>query len=465
MIEIMKKFLGSAKLDRIALEMSELLPLSFRQRLFYGRSFFSWKAFLRESEGWDRERVNTYRLEQLRDLLLHSGRNVPYYERLFSERGFDPRKLQHLDDLKALPYLEKETVRDKCDEFIARNVPRRSMIEQFTSGTTGIPLRIYQTREDNGKYYAFLYDAFERIGYSPADREVKFWTAIKMGGRTDLPFVTYGDKLILSNRYLSGEWLSRYVVMIRKFQPVFMAGYPSTLSILAAFMRENGMPAFDTLRAAVVHSETMYPWQRTLLQENISPRLFSVYAMTEPTIFAAGCEYADSQHVYPQSGLAEFIDTGTDYKEIAVTGFNNYAMPFIRYKTGDLAVRGGESCDRCGRPHHLIDKIVGRMDEFLIDREGRVISRLLSMGKIFPNCRQYQFFQEELGKAYLKIVRGERFSQSDVSSIRSTLSEILGPMKDTIDIEIVFVDRIPTAPAGKLQLVDQKLDLRAFLGR
>ena len=464
MIELMKKFLSSAKLDRIALDISERLPLTLKQRLFYGRSFLYWKAFLQESEKWDSERVSTYRVEQLRNLLRHAAGNVPYYAKLFSDVGFDPRKLQHPDDLKALPYLEKGTVRDRFDEFIDKSIPLKSIVEQFTSGTTGIPLRIYETREWSGIYHAFLYNALERIGYAPADREVQFWTMIEFGKKKDLPFVRSGNKLILSNRYVSREWLLRYVAMISEFKPVFVTGYPSTLSILAAFMKENSIPAFDALRVAIVHSETMYTWQRTLLQEIISPRLFSVYAMTEPTIFAAQCEHAASQHVYPQSGLVEFIDTGTGYEEIAVTGFNNYAMPFIRYKTTDLGVRGKDNCNSCGRHHQLIDKIVGRMDDFLIDKEGRVISRLLSWVKIFPNTRQYQFFQEEPGRAYLKIVRGERFSESDTSYIRSQLAEMLGPMKDTIDIEIVFVDQTRTAPTGKMHLVEQKLDLREYLG-
>jgi phenylacetate-CoA ligase len=464
MIELMKKFLSSAKLDRIALEISERMPLSLKQRLFYGRSFLHWRAFLRESERWDSERVDAYRLEQLRNLLVHSGRNVPYYARLFSDVGFDPRKLQHIGDLKVLPYLEKETVRDRLDEFIDESVPRKFMVEQFTSGTTGIPLRIFQTREWSGIFHAFLYDALERIGYAPADREVQFWNKIRFGKRKELPFFRYGNKLILSNRYLSGQWLSRYVAMIREFKPVFIAGYPSMLSVLAAFLKEKNMPAFDALKAAIVHSETMCAWQRTLLRENISSRLFSVYAMTEPAIFASECEYAASQHVYPQSGLVEFIDTGTGHEEIGVTGFNNYAMPFIRYRTSDLGVEGTEGCNSCGRHHQLIDRIEGRIDEFLINKEGRIISRLLSLVKIFPNTRQYQFFQEEPGRAYLKIVRGERFSESDVSHIRSGLEELLGPMKDTVDIEIVFVDHIPAAPAGKLHLVEQKLDMRAFLG-
>ena len=65
----------------------------------------------------------------------------------------------------------------------------------------------------------------------------------------------------------------------------------------------------------------------------------------------------------------------------------------------------------------------------------------------------YQFFQEEHGEAYLKVVRAKTYSDADTNYIRSQLAEMLGPVKDTITIEIVFVDDIEKTPSGKSLLV------------
>ncbi len=147
---------------------------------------------------------------------------------------------------------------------------------------------------------------------------------------------------------------------------------------------------------------------------------------------------------------------------IVGTGFLNYAMPLIRYKTSDIALRGEASCPLCGRHHQLIDRIEGRINDYLINREGKIIPRLMPWIKIFPNTKQYQFFQDEPGRAYLKIVRAETYSESDTLHIKSKIAEMLGPLKDSIDIEVVFVDGIPRKPSGKFIMVDQKLNMRDF---
>ena len=250
---------------------------------------------------------------------------------------------------------------------------------------------------------------------------------------------------------------------MEKFEPEFLFGFPNTLTVFSAFMKKNGYRPLRNLKAVIAHSETLYPWQRDLLAEVFGVRIFSIYVMTEFVVFAGECESSENIHMYPQYGLSEFKDFDHGRKEIVATGFTNYAMPLIRYKTGDIVIKGEELCRQCGRHHQLIQRIEGRINDFLINKDGRVIPRLMPVLKIFPNTRQCQFFQEEAGKAFLRIVRSETYAETDTLNIKAKLAEMLGPMKDTIDIKIEFVDSIPRTPAGKLNLVDQRLDMRDFL--
>jgi phenylacetate-CoA ligase len=462
--EVIKKFIESNwVIEKAAREVLERFPLSFRYSISYGPSFRYWLGFLRESEKWDRNKFNDYQLEQLKKLLRYSMKNISYYRKLFSDYGINPEKIQSLTDIKSLPYLSKETVRDRLEEFIDESVLRKSLLKDSTSGSTGIPLTIYGTKESVGIYYAFLYNSLNRIGYFPKFKEVKFWNIIELGKNKKVPFIRYGNKLILSNRYFTDEWLFKYIEMIRKFKPKFITGYPSILSIFSMFIKSKDILSFKDLKAIIVYGETLYDWQRTLIEEVFDTRVFSTYGMTESSLFASECEYSTSQHVYPQSGFVEFAVMDSGYEEIVVTGFNNYAMPLIRYKTNDLGIKANESCHKCGRHYQLIDKIEGRINDFLINKEGKVIPRLMPWIKIFPDVRQIQFFQEEPGKAYLKVVKAETYSKTDSIYIRSKLEEMLGPMKDTINIEIVFVEDIPRPPSGKMSMTDQRLDLMNFI--
>lgn len=463
-IEVIKRFIKSSSLaERTALNMYEWLPLSFRYRVFFGPTFFHWLSFLEESERWERDRHVAYQIEQTKDLCMHAMKNVPYYRKLFSDVGFHPTTMQSLDDVASLPYLSREKVRDNPEEFVDERIPLEVLIKKQTSGSSGIPLTIYRSREVEAAFHAFRANLMRRIGHSLKAREVMLWSFIEMGKRKNLPFIRYGNKLILSTRYLGEEWLSQCCDMMRKFEPEFVSGYPSALSILSSFMKNNHLSLCKRLRVVISYAETLYDWQRELIEEAFGARVFSMYSMTESAALGGECEYSSDLHIYPQHDYIELEEAVEGHKEIVATGFTNYTMPFIRYKTGDLVTECNESCPKCGRSHKTFKAIEGRVQDFLVGKKGEVIPRLMPWIKTFPHVIQLQFFQEEPGRAYLKIVKGNGYTDRDTHAIKERLGEMLGLMHAQIAIEIVFVDQIQSTDSGKVKMVDQKLDMRHFV--
>ena len=84
-----------------------LIP--YEKRL--GRVFWDTYNFLQESQWWSKEQLEEYQIRQLEKLLKHAYENVPYYRKVFDERGLKPKDIQDFDDLKKLPYLTKDDVR------------------------------------------------------------------------------------------------------------------------------------------------------------------------------------------------------------------------------------------------------------------------------------------------------------------------------------------------------------------
>lgn len=462
-VETIKKFIRSSSvLEKAALELYERLPFSVQRKVFLGSSFIHWMALLQESESWDKNRVIAYQFEQLKSLLKHAMNNISYYRKLFSDSGFNPLNMKSLDDIRVLPYLDKEIIRDGVDEFTYTSMPRKRIETKQTSGSTGIPLSVRQTKESKSIFLAFRANLFRRVGHTPKCREVMFWSMIETGRKKNMPFLQYGNKLILSNRYLTDEWLIKFTEMMRKFKPEYLLGFPSTVSVLSACIKNKGLLPCENLKAVIVYAETLHDWQRVLIEEVFGVRVFSMYAMTELCAIGSECEYSYNIHLHPLYGLTEFAVLERGNTEIVATGFTNYAMPFIRYKTGDIIGEKKEYCPGCGRYHQVVDRIEGRINDFLINKEGGIIPGLMPWIEIFPNTKRYQFFQEEPGKAFLKIVRAETYSQSDTVYITSKLKEMLGPMKDSIHMEIVFVDHI-LETSGKCKLVDQRLNIKQYL--
>jgi phenylacetate-CoA ligase len=465
--ETIRRFLSSNTIiDRIAGQFFERLPLKLRYRAYYGRTFLHWLALLKESQYWEKEKHYAYQFEQLKQLLVHAYRNVFYYRKLFDDYRFAPGKVQSIEDINILPYLTKETVRDRREEFIANNIAQKDLLKETTSGSTGIPLTIYSTRESWEISEAFLCNLLDRIGYN-AKRRIAFfsWRDI-YSGKNELTHRKYGNKLIISPKTVAYDSIDQYYTMIRDFGPEYITGNKSVLLSFSSRLKESGLPPLSGLKAAFAYGETIYPWQRILVEESLGTRLFSSYGMTEGVIFGGECEHSQYYHIYPQKGISEFLDKHENRFEIAGTNFTNYAMPFIRYRTGDVSVKGSGRCDKCNRNFQLIDRIEGRLNEFLVNKKGKLLPTAMTRiyTDVFDNVKQFQFYQDEPGLAYLRIIRREAYSETDTHDIEETIARLFNIPQSGLEIKLVFVEAVTCAPSGKTLLTDQRLNMKEFIG-
>ena len=461
-IEVIKKFIESNWIiEKAVREVLEHLPLRFRYGISFGPTFRYWLAFLKESESWERSRVEAYQVEQLKDLLKHAGGNVPYYKKVFHEYGFNPQKLQSLDDVKTLPYVDKEIVRDNVSEFLADNIARKTMFRKHTSGSTGIPLAIYSNKEAEEKHWATVVQAWSKIGYTPKSKMVTFWGIIPKWRR-------YANQLILSRYYFDDKSLQTFAKMIREFQPKFILGLPSILFLFAHFMRENSIPSFNGIRGCIAESESLYPWQRKLIEEQFGARTFSTYGMVEKVLYASECVNCSRYHIYPQYGIPETIMASDGIYELVGTGLINYAHPLIRYKTADIGALSSPACSSCSFSYESLELIEGRIGDLLIDKAGKALSpmRVGVNSTAFKNVRMFQFYQDTPGKVILRLVKKPHFSDFDAEKIRGRVIADLGltEKQNLIDIEIVFVSDVQRSPSGKFIMVRQMLNTRELIG-
>ena len=132
-------------------------------------------------------------------------------------------------------------------------------------------------------------------------------------------------------------------------------------------------------------------------------------------------------------------------------------MPFIRYRTNDLAVLTNVKCE-CGRNYPLLKKVEGRLQELIVTGTGRLISMTaINMhSDVFDDIKQFQFYQEKKGEVILNIVRKQTYTGRDTEYIHRELYKKLG---DDVDLIIRFVDLIPHTQSGKYRFLIQKLPI------
>ncbi|MBE9594176.1 MAG: phenylacetate--CoA ligase family protein, partial [Proteobacteria bacterium] len=224
------------------------IPLSIR----YGKVFRETYAFLQESQRWSREQLEEYQLQQLTRLLRHAYENVPYYRRVFDDRGLKPEDVQDFKDLQKLPYLTKEIIQENLPSLIARNYPKSRLQHATTGGSTGIPLGFYHEKGASGaKEWAFMLSQWNRVGFKLGDRCVVLRSNVVCSASKG-KFWEYdpvNKNLILSSYHLTDENMPEYIKKISEFKPDFIQAYPSSITILAKFMKENDVEPFPNVKA------------------------------------------------------------------------------------------------------------------------------------------------------------------------------------------------------------------------
>ena len=431
-----------------------LVPIEYR---LGGKNFIDTYNLLKESESWNVEKLKEYQKIQLKNLLTHAIKHVSFYSDI-KLTSSDPFK-----NLEKFPIIEKDIVKNNINKFKANNISEKYTYHVNTGGTSGNTLEFYLDNSTFGKEWAFGLTGWRRVGFIPGDkvvsfRGVEFKSANKGIYWQDNPIY---NMLEMSPFHMSEKNLSKYVEKINKFKPKYIHGYPSAISILAKYV-DSEEKKFPQIKAVLAISENIYAGQREFIEKTFNTRLFSSYGMSEKVIMAPECEYDTRYHAFPEYGITEIIDKSGnpvdkgERGELIGTGFLNYCMPFVRYRTGDYAMLS-EQCCKCKRNHLIFENLIGRWNqEMVLDKNEALISiaALNLHSDILKNVYQYQFVQTRVGELIMNIVPKKNFDNEDERKIKEAFYLKLG---NGLYITINPVDKIQLTDRGKFKLLIQKL--------
>jgi len=437
--------------------------------LRYANIFWKTYNFLKRSQWWDRDRLEDYQLEQLSNLLEHAYKNVPFYRKIFDERGLKPNDIQDFEDLKELPIITKDDIRKNLKDMIARNFPKNTIEYMNTGGSTGDPLGFYVEKGvTEAREIAFIKTLWDRVEYHFRDKCV----VLRGYGVPKDKLHRYsflGRWLILSSFHLDDDSIQLYLKKIGDHSPRYIMAYPSSITIIAQYARSRGMSLELDLRALLLGSEEIYPFQRQLLEQVFKARVFSWYGQSEKVVLAGECEQSTCYHTFPEYGITEVVnEKGEDVDRgkaglVVGTSFLNHAMPLIRYSTGDLAILSNRKCE-CGREYPLMDRVVGRKQDFIVTKSRKLIplTALISSQHFsaFSNIKQMQIVQEKTGEIKLRIVKDTRYSVKDEEEIYRRIKSIV---LEDLDIHFEYCNKIARTRLGKHRFMIQKLETRQIL--
>ncbi len=433
----------------------------YLDRLYYGAGYEEWRETF---QSWRRRpgaETRAWQDERLRALVRRAATEVDFYRQSFS--GVDWRAVKSAADLPRLPRLDKQSLRRHETRFIADGLDARKLWLEKTSGTTGTSLRIYWPPAMLPQWWALVEVAIRNVAGVAQNlpRAMMGGRPVVRGDARRPPYWRFNRRwrqLYLSAYHVSDTSAPGYAEAIRRYGSRWITGYGSAIAALAESAMGGGV-APVALCAAIVSGDTLLPGMRADIEKFFSCKCFDSYGQAEGVCMAMECARG-KMHVIPEAGLWEILrDDGApcapgEVGEIVATGLLNDAMPLIRYRLGDYAAWSKAQDCSCGNPSPIIDRLEGRVDDYLIASDGRKIGRLSTAMKRSPAIHSAQIVQDRPGRAYLLVRPGDGYRSRDAEAVRADIIERIGAFA----LEIVEVPAIPRTPQGKTSLVVRLFD-------
>lgn len=399
-------------------------------------------------EGADAARIQEFQERRLRGLVRIAATRSPFYREFFRTSGVDPAQIRTLADLPLLPLISRHELAERADDF--RTLPRRFMWSVRSSGTSGVPIECYRTVNSSVFELAAKERQWSWFGLpGDARRVVLRGSGFASDGKHGPTLVLPGARqLLVSSYHLTPDRIELIERNIRRFRPDVIEGWPSSIALLAALLRDRDSTI--PVRAIITSSELMAPGQRILMQEVFDAPIVDHYGQTERVAMAGTCE-AGGYHVFPHYGIVELVPvTGTDSRcEIVGTSLQNNGFPLFRYRTGDEVRPADPGPCPCGRAFPLLGVVDGRVEDTFTATDGRPLPLPSSVVDDLTGLREAQIAQLRPGVFELRVVPGTGFSESrTIAHARRNVAQQFGPGQE---VGLRVFDRLPRPRSGKLK--------------
>lgn len=423
-----------------------------------------------EIECASREQILAWQNERLVQTVERVYNNVPYYRNLMEKKGVTPADIRSVDDLKKLPFLTKNDLRDAYPYGLLAAPLSDCVRIQSTSGTTGRRVVAFYTQHDIDLWDDCCARAIMAAG----------------GTKDDVVHVCYGYGLFTGGPGLNGGShkvgsltlpmssgnTDRQIQFMCDLGSTILCCTPSYAAYLAESIHERGLQDKIKLKAGILGAEAWSEEMRQDIQDKLHIKAYDIYGLTE--ISGPGvsfeCSEQTGMHINEDHFIAEIIDPNTgevlpdgEKGELVFTSITKEAFPLIRYRTRDICVLTREKCS-CGRTHVKMSKPMGRSDDMLIVKGVNVFPSQIEtvlLNKGYPANYQITVSRENNSdKLDVQVeMTPEMFSDS-ISTISKREQELVAALKAMLgiyaNVHLVAPKSITRSEGKAVRIIDKR---------
>ncbi len=396
-----------------------------------------------------------------------------YHDRM-RQQGVHPDDIQTLDDVRKLPFMLKQDLRDNYPTGMFTASGDEVVRYHVSSGTTGKPTLVGYTERDLEMWTESLARALTSCGIGRGDvMQVSYGYGLFTGGLG----LHYGAERVGATVLPTSTGnTERQIELMMDLGVTAIACTPSYMVYLGEVAERMGVSLKDDteLKVGIMGAEPWSEGTRTHFRDVLGVEAYDIYGTSELSgpLFTE-CEAQDGIHVWGDMALVEIIDPDTgeacadgEKSELVVTMLQKEALPMMRYRIGDITCLMEDECS-CGRTHPRIGRISGRVDDMLIIRGINVFpSQVEHTLMQLPQCTgHFQIIVDRVGALDSMKVKVELtpevFSDriNDLMAIRKSISnELKKYLNIAADVEFMEPGSLPRYQ-GKARRVEDRREM------
>ena len=312
-------------------------------------------------------------MNKLEKLLKYVSENVPFYIEYFKE---NPEK--NPIDIQEYPILTKKYYADNIDEFISKEYNKESLEWDKTSGTTGIPLKVYRTKREYYSEVLPLWRTRKLYNIVPSSRKLCFYLDREITKDVDEGYVMEASNELVVGLYdfIDGKKTDIIYKKIEEYQPEYVRCTPTAICNFANYYKKRFGINCEYINYIESQSEYLFDFQKEIMHDFFPNAIISnEYGCTEVLGIAQEKPFCNGLHVLEDNVYLEICDDNDNITrdinvegDILITGLNAFSMPFIRYRIGD---RGKFVNHKCLCQEQIVEVIAGRSNDFIKLADGR----------------------------------------------------------------------------------------------
>jgi phenylacetate-CoA ligase len=409
--------------------------------------------FLAESQYWTREQIEEFQLERLKLLAKFAYENSTFYHELFDKYEFDPYRVTDLSDLRKLPVLSKDEIRENMSKIttVENAMNKKEYSYTATSGSTGLQLKFPITKEAYGMINAAALRGWNWMGFELGDKYIKI-SLNKRKSKLKQIQDRINRSIVFASKY-NADGVEEFVKLFNSYKPQFLRSYPDPLMFIAKHLDKNSIK-LEGLKGINTTGNILFDEDREFIEKVFGVRIHDSYSCEgSPQLFQCGT--GRTYHISEEYAITEILNDKNEEVNAGETGrlittdLWNFAAPFIRYDTNDFVVKG-HLCS-CGRELGTVERIFGRNNDILkVNGSFFIAQNFTTFFKYFEQIVQFKVVQKEENHVEFHLVLDRPLQKEENVRI---LNHWKGEFGDNTEIQINEVSDIAPLKSGKNQFV------------